>query len=185
MFHTPIEVAQSQLRQLRVSMVDAQESASGLFPFFTSDGLCRFIFIDTARNATGARARETEVLEPNGLFVISEFPMEIRMRKAIYARPMNDVYPIHSFPAEKLGGLWYMDPWGKLLQHAGLPVEILEHLRTRNLALLERDGERFEEVCFRLDLRRVTGAATRRNFFRRRRLELPALRSFLSELDKN
>ena len=179
MFNTPIEVAQSQLRQLRVSMVDALKSASGLFPFFTSDGVCRYIFIDAA----GRGSRSKEFLDPNFLFVVSEFPMEIRMRKAIYARPMTEVYPVHSFPPENLAGLWYMDPWGRLLQHAGLPTKILEYFRTRNLARLSFEGEQFAEVCFSLDLRKVMGATTKKGLFKRRRLELPALKNILLEMD--
>ena len=175
MFQTPIEVTQGQLRELRVAMVEALEESVTLFPLFDERGSCRYLLIDTA----GRVNRDRSPFEPDCLFAVDDFPMDIRAGKAIYARPMTNVIPVPTLPGEYLADLWFMDPWERVSLHPALPPDTLDYLRSKNLARLRLDGERIDDICYGLDLRRVTGATARKSFFHRRRLEFPALLNFL------
>ena len=177
MFRTPNEVTQTQLETLRVSMVDAIEESATLFPVFDDEGNTRYILVDTA----GRLGRDVTSFDSGCLFVVEEFPLEIRVGKAIYARPMTEISPAASFPAAKLKRLWHLDPWDRLLLHPELPEETVEFLKTRNVRRLRFGAERIDDICFSLNLRKVSGAATRKSFFRRWRLEFPALKGFLEQ----
>lgn len=179
MFRTPNEVLQTQLRSLRVSMVEVVEESAILFPVFDELGETRGLLVDTAGKKPTAGSSGTEAIPVDSLFFVREFPLEIRAGKAIYPRPITEFVRVDGRCLEEISPFWYLDPWGRLAAHACFGNE-LPVAAPRNIANLRVDGESFEDLCFTLDLRRVTGATTRRGFFRRRRLEIAVLRSVLA-----
>ena len=179
MFRVPNEVLQTQLRYLRVSMVEVVEESAILFPVFDEDGETHGLLIDTAGRAPASDSRGVVTIPDGSLFFVREFPLEIRAGKAIYPRPITGVLQVDGRCLAEIAPLWYLDPWGRLATHERFRDEVPESASARNLADLRVDGEAFDDLCFTLDLRRVTGATTRRGFFRRRRLEIAVLRSVL------
>jgi len=171
-FQAPFEIAQSELRRLRISSVEAREAVAGIFPFFDQGGTTRFLLIDTL-SGRGAGPEE-------GLWVVEEFPLEIRLRKAIYPRPITRYCPLIDLEPESLAGLFHFDANGALAAQPSLHEELAAALRAGNVAARSRERERVRELFFTRDLRRLTGGVARSGLFLRRRLELAALRSFLA-----
>ncbi len=170
-FQTPFEIAQSQLQRLALSSVEAREVVGGIFPFFDDTGATRFLVIDTL----SAGRPESD----GGLWVVEEFPLEIRLHKAIYPRPIARYLALADLDAEAFEGLYHFDPRAALPHQPFLNPQVGATLAARNLAARHRGRERVRDIFYTRDLRRVTGGASRSGFLFRRRLELAALRSFI------
>ena len=172
-FQTPFEIGQSQLLKLRLSSVDTRETEGSLFPFFEEAGAVRFLVIQAAGDAAAGT--------PAGLWVASEFPLEIRRGKAIYPRPILKYSPLAGLDPQAIAGLHHFDPEGAWLKGTDLPEGLLAALKASNVALRSRGKEAVKDVFFTLDLRRLTGAASRAGLFGQRRLELAGLKTFLRD----
>jgi len=170
-FQTPFEIAQSQLQRLALSSVEAREIVGGILPFFDETGATHFLVIDTL----SAGRSDSD----GGLWVVEEFPLEIRLHKAIYPRPIARYLALADLEAEAFGGLYHFDPRDSLARQPSLHPQVGATLAARNLATRHRGRECVRDIFYTRDLRRVTGGASRSGFLFRRRLELAALRSFI------
>jgi hypothetical protein len=171
-FQAPFEIAQSQLRRLHFSSVEAHEVAGGVIPFFDDEGATRFLVIDT----TGHERSE----QKGGLWVVEEFPLEIRLQKAIYPRPIMNYRPLAEMEAETLSSLYHFD-YRSLLRDPALSESSAAALSASNIAARFRGRESLRDLFFTLDLRRLTGGISRSGLFLRRRLEFASLRAFIQE----
>jgi len=179
-FQAPFEIAQSQLQSLRLSSVDSREIVGGIFPFFDENGATRFILIDTL---TSQKSMGQHPGAQGGLWVVEEFPLEIRFRKAIYPRPIVNYRPLGDLDPMVLSSLYFFDARKVLASQSTLPEHFGPILAARNVALRVRGRERIRDLFFTLDLRRLTGAASRSGVLLRRRLEIAGLRTFLRDTE--
>ncbi len=170
-FQAPFEIAQSQLRALRLTSVDSREAMGAIFPFFDEEGATRFLVIDTSQASGG------------GAWIVEEFPLEIRLRKAIYPRPIVRYRALADLDPTALGGFYHFDPLRSLARKPALADAFAGVLDAGNAALRVRANESIRDLFYTLDLRRLTGAVSRAGLFRRRRLELAALRTFLRDTE--
>jgi len=171
-FQAPFEIAQSQLRRLRISSVEGREVAGWIFPFFDLRGSTRFLVIATPGGEEG---------NGKGAWAVEEFPLEIRLGKAIYTRPIVKYRPLVDLDPESIAGTYHFDPRKTLAGGSALPAEFGSALSDRNLAGRLRGREAVRDLFFTLDLRRVTGGVSRSGLFHRRRLELAGLRNFVQD----
>jgi len=172
-FQAPFEVSHAQLKDLRLTSVDAREVVGSIHPFFDDGGTTRFLVI-AAEGQDGPGAS-------GGLFVVDEFPLEIRKGKAIYPRPIVNYRPLAEVDPSALAGHYSFDPARALAGHPSLPELVAGAIDRGNLALRSRGRETLRDIFFTLDLRRVTGAVSRSNPLIRRRLEIAAIRTFLRD----
>lgn len=179
-FQAPFEIAQSQLRRLKFSSVEAREVEGALFPFFDAEGVTRFLAIDTL---TGQHQGGQGQGGQRGIWVVDEFPLEIRLRKAIYPRPILSYRPLLELEPEALAGLYYFDHRSALASQPSLAEAAASALAAGNVALRARGHESMRDLFFTLDLRRLTGGLSRSGFFQKQRLELAALQAFLHEAE--
>ncbi len=170
-FQAPFEIAQSQLLRLRLTSVDTREAPAGIHPFFDERGSVRLLMIDTRAGQGPA--------SPDGVFAVEDFPLEIRLHKAIYPRPITRYRPLLDLDAAVLAGLYHFDGPRALAAKAALPDGLGPVLDAGNLALRARGRESLRDLFFTLDLRRLTGGLCRSGLIARRRMELAALRSFI------
>ncbi len=170
-FQAPFEIAQSQLQRLRISSVEGREVAGWIFPFFDLRGATRFLVIATPGRVEGG----------GGAWAVEEFPPEIRLRKAIYTRPIVKYRPLVELEAESIAGTYHFDPRRILAAQPSIPADFGSALSEGNLAGRLRGREAVRDLFFTLDLRRVTGGVSRSGLFNRRRLELAGLRSFVQD----
>ncbi len=168
MFQTPYEVAQSQLRGLRLLTVDETREVAALFPLFDREGHSKLILLDFAKEMK----KRAEFFEPNCLYLVAEFPMEIRLKRAIYSRPIARFSMASQLVPDQIAGLWFLDPWERIPRHPGLPEEVRESFKLANLGIKPYREERLEDLFFTRDLRKVTGGAARKGLLGRRRLEM-------------
>jgi hypothetical protein len=171
-FQAPFEISQTQLRGLRLSSVDSREVIGAIYPFFGDAGATLFLVIDTSGPKQGS---------PEGLWMVDEFPLEIRKGKAIYPRPIVSYRPLAEVDPAALAGRYHFDPERFLAAHPSLPEATIGALDACNIALRARGKESVRDLFFTLDLRRVTGAVSRSSLLLRRRLEIAALRGFLRD----
>ena len=172
-FQAPFEIAQSQLYRLRISSVEAREAAGAIYPFFDAGGATRFLVIDTL-SAGDAGAS-------GGIWVVGDFPLEIRGQKAIYPRPILNYRALADVEVENLEGLYYFDGPSTLAGQASLPPQSSAALGARNLALRARGRESLRDVFFTLDLRRLTGGVARAGLLLKKRMEPAGLQRFIEE----
>ena len=170
-FQTPFEIAQSRLLRLWVSSVEASEVGGRIFPFFDEAGVSRFLVIDTQSGGEAGGG--------GGLWVVEEFPLEIRLRKAIYPRPIRRYRSLSELEPETVAGLYHFDSKGILATRLSFVEAFAAALSAGNVALRSRGRESIRDVFFTLDLRRLTGGVSRQGLFLQRRLELAGLRSFI------
>jgi len=174
-FQVPFEIGQSQLQHLRLSSVDSREVSGRIFPFFDRTSATRFLVIDTTSTIQEGG--------PAGLWVVDEFPLEIRLKRAIYPRPITRYRPLAELEPASLQGLYHFDGQQLLASNGELPEQFSAALKGGNGALRARGRELIQDIFFTLDLRRVTGASSRSGYFHRRRLEPAELRKFLADTD--
>lgn len=172
-FQAPFEIAQSQLLDLRLSSVDTREAPGAIFPFFDEQGVVRFLMIETSRS-TAAGTHGT-------VFAVEDFPLEIRLHKAIYPRSITRYRPLAELPPSSLAGLNHFDGRRALAGQPSLPEGLASTLDAGNLARRLRGRESFRDLFFTLDLRRLTGALCRSGLLARSRMELASIRQFIHE----
>jgi hypothetical protein len=172
-FQAPFEIAQSQLLDLRLSSVDTREAPATIFPFFDEQGVVRFLMIETSTSPGSGR--------PGTAFAVEDFPLEIRLRKAIYPRSITRYRPLAELATSALAGLYHFDGRRALAGQSPLPEGLGQALDSGNLARRIRGRESFRDLFFTLDLRRLTGALCRSGLIARRRMELASIRQFIHE----
>jgi hypothetical protein len=174
-FQAPFEIAQTQLQELRISSVDFREALGSIHPFFDDDGTTRFLVIATVAGERTVPAA--------GLWVVEEFPLEIRTGKAIYPRPIVNYRPLAEVDPSSFTGRYHFDAGRTLAAHPSIDGTVAGALDRSNIALRIRGRETVRDLFFTLDLRRLTGAASRSGVLLRRRLEIAGLRTFLCDTE--
>ena len=155
--------------------MDSREWVGGIYPFFSNRGEIRFLVIDAPQGQDPRRHDPQDGgrggREHGGVWVVEEFPLEIRQKKAIYPRPIARYHSLQDADAATFQGLHHLDLPGVLTSRGGLSEGVVAAIESGNLARQWRGRETLLELYFTLDLRRVTGGVSRSGFFKKRRLE--------------